>query len=1669
MFEGKDSKSPVTVIAYSPAGDSLAVGVEDGSIFLYAVPDEYELIGKCVRHTHPITSLDFSLDGEWLRTNSTAMDVFFWSTDDASVQTNMQSMRDVDWATMTCPYTWHTQGAHSSPFMTDIVTTTEAPLPVKEAEYCVAGTAYGYIRLHNFPCVPDEGHIPPSHTYPAHCNAVLAIRSSYDGQLLISGGKDDRCVLQWRVSRYPDEPIKDDDLGFEEGREGVKRMSMDEQRFGAAGAGLLAQQAAALSGRGALESKADEGSSVASGVPENTDLGIEIKVGEALRDEFMPGAACALTAAQLNASEIPMASSLINQPKVNVWLESVVAPSNPPPHRPEVPDATLRLEYAYGYRCQEMRNSVRYNASSDVVYICSTLGATINRASRVQSFYQHHTDAITSFAVSSDGLLAATGQWGTNPFVSVWDAVTCEVLTSMADIHIDGICSLAFSPDTTLLAAVSMDHHHTISVYDWKNDLLVSRMLGGPLHIFGMSFGADSHQLMTVGDQHIVFWRGVETALPTSTRPILGEKGTYAQQFYCCCYFQGCPLVCTQDGNMYLFEEETMRRAVLAHAGPINALDMNQNGDMLVTGGKDGVVRVWNDSVEMVREIEVKSLVKSLSPKVRAVAFDPSGRNIAVATRGAEIFEVNLQDGSLINKVLVNGHGCRSLWGLAVHPTKEEFATCGDDASVRIWSAKDYGLIRTIPLEIGARAVGYSPNGKHLVVGFGTSKRLKGKLALKEGSYTVINCKDFKILHEGKDSNEPIRVVTFNSQNTYMCLGSEDGNIYIYNPKEKYIFVRLINAHKAPIMSVDFSVDGGYLMSVDSTRRIAYSEAITGAPLNSPVSLRDEKWSSYTATVGWPVQGLWMIQSDETEPTAAKRSHNNSLTAMGDNAGRLVVAHNPCPLRPRFLSSTGHAGPISAIGWSAGDGRVFTLGAKDHVILQWKVVYDEARESGDEGGKSCEDSEVEKDGGRGLKAVARKRTANTGVTTKLVPSASPAPKKDTSGAGVKAEKSQSAPLTLPPWTEAICQPSKEVVESPLLPDDRLEIDYVHGVRTQDARQSIRYNQDGNTVHLAAACAVVYDRSTLQQRIYGGHKNPIISIDIDASGKFAATGELHDNPAVHIWDARTTKMITTVDSIHRNGIISLAFSATAEYLATLGQDSGYSLVVLRSATRRWADCYVAYTTAVWHRKMLWVMYIEANPFPVVCGGEGAMLFFRQAGKGAERTKGTFGKKRRIQPILCAALGQTMSDTVNGGLQTSIVTGTVTGDLLVWFNQKVIQAVPAHQAPIFAVARVGHDGLASAGKDGLIKMWDRGLQCIYTYNLETFSPPPFGPNIVHALTVNRNSGSNRLLVGTKGGSVYEISIPTHSSVLLMESHAQNELYGLHTNPTNPDEYVTVGDDGYLRIWSISLHQCIKRTCLDFAARAVSWSLDGSYLVVGLGGDPRANTKDGAFMILDGQTLDLILEDRRAKQFITDIKFHPGGPNVGGSAGNFESTTSVFVMLSVDGKVYLHDAKTYKLLRSISLPTRSRGLTRVDFSVDGTILRVATDADELIHFRTIDGEVIASPTGVRDVQWRTATCPNTWLTQGLGRPHAEGIKLLEVAVNPQKDAVAASYQNGDIRVFRYPQTINNKKAEFYEIPGAATYASKMQFTADGKYLIALDVFTRTVLQYRLYSFKE
>ena len=90
--------------------------------------------------------------------------------------------------------------------------------------------------------------------------------------------------------------------------------------------------------------------------------------------------------------------------------------------------------------------------------------------------------------------------------------------------------------------------------------------------------------------------------------------------------------------------------------------------------------------------------------------------------------------------------------------------------------------------------------------------------------------------------------------------------------------------------------------------------------------------------------------------------------------------------------------------------------------------------------------------------------------------------------------------------------------------------------------------------------------------------------------------------------------------------------------------------------------------------------------------------------------------------------------------------------------------------------------------------------------------------------------------------EIALPTHSSILLFESHSNLQLHGLAADPRDEKVFVTAGDDGVLKFWDISQRRCIRRFTIDYAARALAWSPCGTYIIIGLGGNPRISSKDG-----------------------------------------------------------------------------------------------------------------------------------------------------------------------------------------------------------------------------------
>lgn len=280
--------------------------------------------------------------------------------------------------------------------------------------------------------------------------------------------------------------------------------------------------------------------------------------------------------------------------------------------------------------------------------------------------------------------------------MAIWDSRTCTTRFVAPEVQLNAVSCVAFSADKEFLAIVNLDKDHTVTVYDWKANLAVNKFYGGTNHILGIFFTenevrdgedpANKLGLVTYGVKELKFWKGVTTRFPTSTRPKIGEQGVL-QSFLCGEQFVGKPVIGTADGFLYVFGDGALVNSVKGHSGPLTAMDVSSLKKWLVSGGKDGTVRVWSADMSCIKEFVLDSLLESINPSVRSVAFNAQGTHLVIGTRASEIFELSIVSGTKTrDKSLVEGHGIRQLWGLASHPTKEECVTTGDDSTLRYCS-----------------------------------------------------------------------------------------------------------------------------------------------------------------------------------------------------------------------------------------------------------------------------------------------------------------------------------------------------------------------------------------------------------------------------------------------------------------------------------------------------------------------------------------------------------------------------------------------------------------------------------------------------------------------------------------------------------------------------------------------------------------------------------------------------------------------------------------------------------------------------------------------------------------------------------------------------------------------------------------------------------------------
>eukprot|EP00606_Chrysophyceae_sp_TOSAG23-5_P000614 GSChrysophyteH2.ASY1.ANO1.813.1 assembled CDS len=856
-----DAKQWVSALRFSADGHTLAVGAHDCKIYIYS---SASLHLRCTfkKHNSVINHLDLSANGRYMQSNCSAYELLFCDTTTGSQVVNADELKDVPWDSWTCTLGWPVQGIWATGMDgSDINTVSRS----SSGHLVATGDDFGKIRLFRYPSISAQSS---SLSYSGHSSHVMNVGWTAADECLISCGGNDKCVMQWKHV-------------MTEGTSGeVVKGNHDGEHH---------------------DDLYDD------------DTGDE-----------SPMSMGVLGRAPIGGDE---------SGAVKPWLGTVRTPKCAPTVDSSAPAINMNLQWVHGYTsgssCNtRISNNLHYSSDGSPVYPAAALGVKIVQdqqgGPKSQKFFEGHNDDILCMAIDPARKFVATGQVASKSSrgkgsICIWDVHDCRELCRMDGCHQRAVTSLAFSPDGTQLISIGQDNKNTHKLWtdvggNWCRVQCTATAVSDQSTVFFSHWLQGNHAsecaLVSGGAKGINFWQ-LEGATLVKKQGRFGRK--YKQSpLLCAANLQTtddkggascwCAVVGTASGGLFSFGGREITSGIeKAHDGPVLCLaEGNKECTYLVSGGRDHLVRVWNQAMQPISTYNIAKLsicdasIGSLDVRPYIDGLGSQNHDLAflVGTCGGDIIELSntLDISNAHNNILMTSHSKGELWGLAVHPTDPDiYATVGDDKTLRIWSVKKQKLLHHTVFTHAARSVAW------------TRSRAR---------------KANQVNHKKTDSQH------------------ESLHLYKVEFSWSDVLVRpdyIYKKHSSAVLNFDFNGNGTSFQSNCQAGELLY-----GTFINDKVDGDPHFWASQTCTLGWPVQGIWPPGSDTSDINACDRSHKQDLLATVDDFGLVKVFRYPAvDDASKHLQFAGHSSHVTNVRWTLGE-NLITTGGNDKCVFVWR-------------------------------------------------------------------------------------------------------------------------------------------------------------------------------------------------------------------------------------------------------------------------------------------------------------------------------------------------------------------------------------------------------------------------------------------------------------------------------------------------------------------------------------------------------------------------------------------------------------------------------------------------------------------------------------------------------------------------------------------------------------
>jgi WD40 repeat protein len=200
-------------------------------------------------------------------------------------------------------------------------------------------------------------------------------------------------------------------------------------------------------------------------------------------------------------------------------------------------------------------------------------------------------DRINALRFTADGqqLITGGGEPSRGGEIKIWRVKDGALLRDLSNVHSDSVFALDISPDGKLLASGAADRFAKVTELSTGKVLKVFE--GHTHHVLGVAWKRDQRTLITAGADNVAKVWNAETGERRKNIEGFGKEVTAAT-------FVGVgdeALLTAGDGQVVLLKDKGDKvRSFTGAADYVNAAAATPDGNVVVAGGADGILRTWS-------------------------------------------------------------------------------------------------------------------------------------------------------------------------------------------------------------------------------------------------------------------------------------------------------------------------------------------------------------------------------------------------------------------------------------------------------------------------------------------------------------------------------------------------------------------------------------------------------------------------------------------------------------------------------------------------------------------------------------------------------------------------------------------------------------------------------------------------------------------------------------------------------------------------------------------------------------------------------------------------------------------------------------------------------------------------------------------------------------------